>query len=105
MPSLFPTQDVLGSAFGTCTPFRQSHSVKPQSTTFSRTDIFQTWSVTDDAKAKAKQLGDVAAKDFEKASAVAQAKAGKIELYSGKYYAACITGGLLACVSSLRMLL
>ncbi|KAF2155902.1 mitochondrial carrier [Myriangium duriaei CBS 260.36] len=97
MPSLFPSLDALSGTFGVCSPFNQPRPSEPQSTTFSRTDIFRTWSVADDAKAKAQQLSDVAVKDYQKASAAAQAKAGKIELYSGKYYAACITGGLLAC--------
>lgn len=53
----------------------------------------------DDAKNKAQKLSKEAQAEFEKASSKAQAKAGKIELYSGKYYAACTFGGLLACVS------
>ena len=62
-------------------------------------DQYSSWSVVDDAKNKANTLGTEATKEFEKASAKAQAKAGKIELYSAKYYAACTFGGLLACVS------
>jgi solute carrier family 25 phosphate transporter 3 len=34
----------------------------------------------------------------------AQAKAGGIELYSAKYYAACTVGGILACVRLLLAL-
>ena len=45
------------------------------------------------------ELSDAAAAEYQKASATAQAKAGKIELYSAKYYAACTFGGLMACVS------
>lgn len=56
--------------------------------------------MVDSAKDKAVKLSNEATKEFEKASSAAQAKAGKIELYSGKYYAACTFGGLLACVSS-----
>ena len=52
-----------------------------------------------DVKAKAAALGTGAQKEYQKASAAAQAKAGTIELYSAKYYAACTLGGLLACVS------
>jgi solute carrier family 25 phosphate transporter 3 len=55
--------------------------------------------VVDDAKDKANALSAEAAKEFEKASAKAQAKTGHIELYSAQYYAACTFGGLLACVS------
>jgi len=46
---------------------------------------------------KATQMADAAAVEYEKASKTAQAKAGGIELYSGKYYAACTVGGILAC--------
>lgn len=43
-------------------------------------------------------MSEGAVKEFEKASAAAQAKTGQIELYSGKYYAACTLGGIFACV-------
>ncbi|KFY64238.1 hypothetical protein V496_03384 [Pseudogymnoascus sp. VKM F-4515 (FW-2607)] len=62
-----------------------------------RAELFPTWSTIDDAKSKAKALSDEAAREFEKASAKAQEKTGHIQLYSGKYYAACSFGGLLAC--------
>ncbi|KAG8623258.1 hypothetical protein KVT40_008234 [Elsinoe batatas] len=100
MPSLFPGLDALSSTFGANSPLNLTNKPVQQrktATTFSRTDIFQTWSVADDAKAKAQGVGDVVVKDYQKASAAAQAKAGNIELYSGKYYAACTFGGLLAC--------
>jgi len=51
----------------------------------------------DDAKNKAHKLSDAAVAEFEKASHKAQDKAGKIELHSAKYYAACTIGGVLAC--------
>ncbi|GAA5963645.1 hypothetical protein JCM21900_000207 [Sporobolomyces salmonicolor] len=70
-------------------------------------------SVVDDAKAKADQLqskassvassagdkidGARAALTTEGAKAVSKAAPGSIELYSGKYYAACTLGGILAC--------
>jgi solute carrier family 25 phosphate transporter 3 len=54
---------------------------------------FQAWSAIDDVKNKA---GSAASAVGQKA----QAKTGKIELYSPKYYASCTFGGLLACVSS-----
>lgn len=62
-------------------------------------DLYQAWSVVDDAKGKAKKLSEEATKEFESASRKAQAAAGGIELYSAKYYAACTFGGLMACVS------
>lgn len=54
--------------------------------------------MVEDAESKAKKLGAEASKKLDKASSATQAKAGHIELYSGKYYAACTFGGLLACV-------
>lgn len=63
-----------------------------------RPELYSAYSVVDDAKDKAQKLSVEATKEFEKASAKAQAKAGKIELYSGKYYAACTFGGMMACV-------
>lgn len=101
MPSLLPGLDTLASALTGRSAFNGNNggvysSGKP--TTFDRTDIFQTWSVADEAKAKAKEIGNAAAKDFDKTSAAVQAKTGKIELYSGQYYAACTFGGMLACV-------
>jgi solute carrier family 25 phosphate transporter 3 len=64
-----------------------------------RPELFSVYSVVEDAKGKAHKLSAEATREFEKASSAAQAKAGKIELYSGKYYAACTFGGLMACVS------
>ncbi|KAF7548162.1 hypothetical protein G7046_g8773 [Stylonectria norvegica] len=62
-----------------------------------RTELYSAWSTVDDVKDKAQKLSVEATKEFEKASSKAQAKAGHIELYSGKYYAACTFGGLMAC--------
>jgi len=63
-----------------------------------RPELYGAFSTVDDVKGKAKQLSAEAAAEFDKASAKAQsAVGGKIELYSGKYYAACTVGGLLAC--------
>lgn len=66
-------------------------------------ELYTTWSVVDDAKSKANALSAEATKEFEKASVLAQEKAGHIELYSPKYYAACTFGGLMACVSTFRL--
>jgi solute carrier family 25 (mitochondrial phosphate transporter), member 3 len=63
-----------------------------------REELYQAWSTVDDVKTKASKVGGAATKEFEKASSAAQAKTGKIELYSAKYYAACTFGGLMACV-------
>jgi solute carrier family 25 phosphate transporter 3 len=59
--------------------------------------LYSAWSVQDDVKAKAAKLSDAATKELNKASSAAQAKTGKIELFSLEYYAACTFGGLMAC--------
>jgi solute carrier family 25 phosphate transporter 3 len=109
MPLLFPTQDTLHDVFHLAIPFgRRPETPKSQPAPFStkqtplqaHSELYTAWSAIDDAKDKANALSAEAAKEFEKASAKAQAKAGHIELYSAKYYAACTFGGLLACVST-----
>ncbi|KID77247.1 Mitochondrial phosphate carrier protein 3 [Metarhizium brunneum] len=93
MAHLFPRPEALkGTMY---TPMETSMS-KPTPYQ-ARPDLFGVYSVVEDAKDKAHKLGAEATKEFEKASSAAQAKAGKIELYSGKYYAACTFGGLMAC--------
>lgn len=113
MPLLFPSQDTLHDAFHSAVPFGRPKTQYPhRANSFSpsypskrtpyeaRTELYTAWSVADDAKNKAKALSAEATKEFEKASAAAQAKVGGIEMYSAKYYAACTFGGLMACVSS-----
>lgn len=101
MPLLFPTQGTLSDAFSHRLPFG-SAAPEPvsgkRSSYKARTDLYPAWSAVDDMKSKAGQLTEEAQKEYAKASQAAQAKAGKIELYSPKYYAACTLGGLLACV-------
>lgn len=63
-----------------------------------RREPFQAWSAIDDAKTKAEAIGKEAAREFELASEKTQQKAGKIEPWSARYYAACTVGGMLACV-------
>ncbi|KAF2835485.1 mitochondrial carrier [Patellaria atrata CBS 101060] len=100
MPILFPSQTILRDVFATSSPFSSNRS-SPAHTQLSRyearEELYSAWSAVDDAKKKGSQLSDAAVKEFEKASSAAQAKAGKIELYSAKYFAACTFGGLLAC--------
>jgi solute carrier family 25 phosphate transporter 3 len=79
MPSLFPTSSALSVVFGKRTPVESSDKTKPSSAQF------QIWSVTEDAERKASELSSAAAKEYQKASSIAQAKAGNIELYSAKY--------------------
>lgn len=52
----------------------------------------------DESKRKADAFAKEAAREFDVVSQKAQAKTGKIEPWTPKYYAACTVGGLLACV-------
>jgi solute carrier family 25 phosphate transporter 3 len=106
MPLLFPTQGTLHDVFHPAIPFGRrpdppaEPAPAPKRTPLqARSELYTAWSVVDNAKDKASKLSAEATKEFEKASAKAQAKTGHIELYSAKYYAACTFGGLLACVS------
>ncbi|EAS28919.1 mitochondrial phosphate carrier protein 2 [Coccidioides immitis RS] len=98
MPSVFPSRDTLASAFASRYGLKQEKKpaeVQPASVPKRR--LFPAWSAVDDVKHKAEAVGHAAAQEFDKASQKAQAKTGKIELHSPKYYAACTFGGLLAC--------
>lgn len=102
MVGLFPTQAAIGQAFLPTSPFYKpaaQPTPHPQ-----KRPIFSAWAAADTIKDKAEQLSADAQKEFEKASVKAQEKAGKIELYSGKYYAACTVGGILACVRDVQIL-
>lgn len=110
MPLLFPTQGILYDVFHPAVPFGwQPETPNAQSTPTAskrtplqaRSDLYTTWSVVDYAKDKANALSTEATKEYEKASAKAQAKTGHIEMYSSKYFTACTLGGLIACVSIL----
>ena len=82
--SLFPTASALSATFGSCSPFRFNNTApSPQTNLKAKQHLYPSWDVAD----KAAELSDAATKELEKASNIAQAKAGKIELYSGKYYA------------------
>jgi solute carrier family 25 (mitochondrial phosphate transporter), member 3 len=94
MSIIFPTHNTLREVFGASSVFARPRSRAPPR----EPAPFSTWSAIDDAKDKAEKLTGEAAKEFEKASKKAQQKAGPIELYSAKYYAACVAGGILACV-------
>ncbi|KAL2270209.1 hypothetical protein VTJ83DRAFT_2393 [Remersonia thermophila] len=99
---LFPSYDALRRALGAASldarteaqPSKPSSGPTPYQ---ARLDLYPAYSVIDDAKDKAKKLGAEAVKDMEAASQVAQTKTGHVQLYTGKYYAACAFGGLLAC--------
>lgn len=100
MPIVFPTQGTLQEVFAPQYPYSRpkTQPAPPKRSPVGRS-VFPAWSAVEDAKSRASALSDEAVKEFEKASQKAQAKAGHIELYSFKYYAACTFGGLLACVS------
>ena len=85
MPSLFPPAGALSAAFGTPSPYAQSQAKR--SPYQARTELYGAWDVAEDAKQKTAQLSDAAVKEYTKASNAAQKNVGKIELYSGKYYA------------------
>lgn len=84
--SLFPTAGALSATFGQAYPYTVNRPAK-RSPYQARSELYSAWDVAEDAKNKAGQLSDAATKEIQKASNIAQAKAGHIELYSGKYYA------------------
>ena len=96
MPGLFPSSTAVYNTLLPTSPFYKPAPVEhPQ-----KRPIFSAWSAAENVKDKAQEVAADAAKQVEKASLKTQAKVGGIELYSGKYYAACTVGGILACVSS-----
>nr|XP_036585549.1 uncharacterized protein CTRU02_04410 [Colletotrichum truncatum]KAF6795600.1 hypothetical protein CTRU02_04410 [Colletotrichum truncatum] len=94
MSFLYPRQDALKGCFAS--PLAPQPTAKPTRYQ-ARPELYGAFSTVDDVKGKAQKLSAEATAEFEKASAKAQAKTGKIELYSAKFYAACTVGGLLAC--------
>ncbi|KAL4939444.1 hypothetical protein BDV06DRAFT_198858 [Aspergillus oleicola] len=91
----FPSEDALSNALSAQHPMNRQQQVSE--TAKMQRKPFSTWNVIDDIEKKADALGKEAAREYEFASQKAQAKAGKIEPWSAKYYAACTFGGLLAC--------
>ncbi|KAK3383333.1 mitochondrial phosphate carrier protein 2 [Lasiosphaeria ovina] len=101
MSALYPTICAMQQGFVSPYSLGRPQSSNPKANgptpRQARPDLYLAYSVVDDTKGKAKKLSAEAAKEFELASQKAQSKTGNIELYSGKYYAACTLGGLLAC--------
>ncbi|KAG6032055.1 hypothetical protein E4U19_007760 [Claviceps sp. Clav32 group G5] len=93
MSPLFPRPETLQGSIYSPLERKASKTTPWQA----RTEFYGAHSMVEDAESKAKKLGAGASKKLDKASSATQAKAGHIELYSGKYYAACTFGGLLAC--------
>ena len=75
----------LSATFGNVSPYSMDKQQTPQRKSIAH--LYQVWDVAEDAQKKATQLSDAATKELAKASHAAQDKVGKIELYSGKYYA------------------
>lgn len=98
MSLIFPTNNTLCEVFGSSSVFARPRPKTPPREHPLKSPIFAAWSAVDTVKDKAAKLSDEAVKEYEKASGKAQQKAGTIELYSPKYYAACVVGGILACV-------
>jgi solute carrier family 25 phosphate transporter 3 len=80
MAHLYPRKEaVLGSPYVTAAVSRPEAKPTPFQ---ARPELYGAYSVVDDVKSKAS----------------AQAKSGKLELYTPTYYASCTVGGLMACV-------
>ena len=92
----FPSQAALLSSFS---QHPLKHQFQPHPKPNKSYEPFSAWSAIEDADKKhgGGFAGGVQS-EWSKLSQKAQAKAGKIELYSGKYYAVCTVAGLLACV-------
>lgn len=89
MASPFPSASALCAAFGSSAPHKNIQSTAAQRSPYTvREDLYQSWSVSEDAQKKGAELSGAATKEIQKASQAAQAKSGKIELFSGAYYAA-----------------
>lgn len=88
---LFPTQATLSTMFPSLVP----PAPQPHTTPLKSYDhLYPIASMSD----KASALSHEAQAELQKASKIAQEKTGAIPPYSTKYYAACVIGGLLACV-------
>lgn len=107
---MFPSRDTIFNAFvhhpinlNNLKEHRNAPALEqPDVSASTNRQLFPAWSAIDDPKKKANDLATEATREFNAASQMAQAKAGKIEMGTPKYYAACTFGGLLACVSSIH---
>jgi solute carrier family 25 phosphate transporter 3 len=94
---MFPSEDAIARAFSPHHPLQQSQPAEPPAS--QKREPFPAWSVAEDTKKKADAFAKEATRELEVASKKVQAKTGKIEPWTAKYYASCTVGGLLACVS------
>lgn len=91
---MFPSKDTINT-------FTSHHPINLNSNP--KMQPFPAFSVVEDTKSKTNAMTKEASREFNAASQKAQLATGKIEPWSGKYYAACTVGGLLACVRSLTL--
>ena len=99
---MFPSEGVIVSVLGSQHPTFANNKSKVQperSVTPFKREPFPAWSAVEEVKEKADAFGREAAKEYDIASHKAQDATGHIEPFTPKYYASCIFGGLLACVS------
>jgi solute carrier family 25 phosphate transporter 3 len=95
---MFPSDSVILEAFNAQNPLNRPREPKQAGSAASiRREPFPAWSVIDESKKKADAFAKEAAREFDVVSQKAQAKTGKIEPWTPKYYASCTFGGMLAC--------
>ncbi|PUU78035.1 mitochondrial carrier domain-containing protein [Tuber borchii] len=87
-----PTYATLSAVFPS-TPFSVAVPQKTPRLQPSVASLYPYASISEEAK----KLGKEAQEEFRHASEATQKKAGKIDMYSPKFYAACTLGGVLAC--------
>ncbi|KAG2413799.1 mitochondrial phosphate carrier protein [Aspergillus terreus] len=92
---MFPSEDAIARTFSPHHPLQQSQPAEPPA--LQKREPFPAWSVAEDTKKKADAFAKEATRELEVASKKVQAKTGKIEPWTAKYYASCTVGGLLAC--------
>ncbi|PYH92732.1 mitochondrial carrier [Aspergillus ellipticus CBS 707.79] len=95
---MFPSDSDITNAFASQHPLGQpTANQMPEAAATKRREPFPAWNVVEDTKKKANAIAKEATREFDVASQKAQAKAGHIEPWTPKYYAACTFGGILAC--------
>ncbi|PKY08025.1 mitochondrial carrier [Aspergillus campestris IBT 28561] len=96
---MLPPERIVTSVFSSQHPIGRSaeRAHRPEAAGSARRQPFPAWSVVDETKKKADAFAHEASREFDVVSQKAQAKTGKIEPWTPKYYASCIVGGLLAC--------
>jgi solute carrier family 25 phosphate transporter 3 len=96
---MFPSENVISHAF--LSQHLSNRTPQTPGATEWKREAFPAWSVVEDTKKKADAFGKEAAREYNIVSQKAQAKTGKIEPWTAKYYASCTIGGLMACVRAI----